>query len=219
MTNVVAFDELQAFFEASESVVALMGSPAVGDRWGQSSLVEGFTVGGLCGHLVRIAARLEDLLIDRPPCQGHVVPIAHFYNAPTAPGHALDDPVGRFVVEDGEGRALAGQDVVVGSFRRLLDNLRVDLENMQPTALVGAARAPNCAAHLQDVLATRVVEIVIHGDDVASSVDVSWEAPPTAVRVALHALLEVARGRSGDLAVLRAVARGERADAGIFPVI
>ncbi len=220
MTSVVAFDERLAFFEASESVSVLMASTAVGDNWSRPSRVEGFTVGGLCGHLVRTAARLEDLLVEgRPSSDQHVVPIAHLYDVRTTPDRALDDPINRYIVEDGEGRAQAGQDAMVGSFRRLLDDLRIDLEDLHPKTLVGAARAPNCAAILQDVLATRVVEIVVHGDDVASSVNASWDPPPPAIRVALHALVEVARGRSGDLAVLRALARGERAESGTFPVI
>jgi hypothetical protein len=56
-----------------------------------------------------------------------------------------------------------------------------------------------------------VVELVVHVDDLATSLGAE-PAPlqPGTSRVAIDALVDVARLRYGDLAVLRALARRER---------
>jgi hypothetical protein len=38
------------FLAAAEVADALIGSDAVGDRWGHDSALPGYTVGGLAGH-------------------------------------------------------------------------------------------------------------------------------------------------------------------------
>jgi hypothetical protein len=66
---------------------------------------------------------------------------------------------------------------------------------------------------LQDYLRTRVLEVIIHADDVACSVAglVVADPPRAAVDVTLGVCLEMARARVGDVGALRAFTRGERA--------
>jgi hypothetical protein len=63
---------------------------------------------------------------------------------------------------------------------------------------------------LDDYLETRLVELVVHDDDLATSVDVPTELPGEALELAIDHLVAVARFRHGDLAVVRALARRER---------
>jgi hypothetical protein len=68
---------------------------------------------------------------------------------------------------------------------------------------------------LADYLASRVVEVVVHGDDLVCSLDPADgdeapEPPARAVEVATALLLTGARQRCGDRAVLRALTRAER---------
>jgi hypothetical protein len=64
---------------------------------------------------------------------------------------------------------------------------------------------------LVDYLASRVVEIVVHADDIALAAGV--ETPtfePVVVEAATAFLVRLARARSGDLAVVRAFTRADR---------
>ena len=64
---------------------------------------------------------------------------------------------------------------------------------------------------LDDYLVTRLIELVVHTDDLAVSLDVA--APPipaAATGLVITTLVEVARIRHGDTAVLRALTRRER---------
>ncbi|WP_230205174.1 hypothetical protein [Parafrankia elaeagni] len=65
---------------------------------------------------------------------------------------------------------------------------------------------------LDDFLATRILEIAVHSDDLAVSVDVPTPALPVPATDAVLALLtRLAAHRHGPTAVLRAFSRAERA--------
>ena len=73
---------------------------------------------------------------------------------------------------------------------------------------------------LDDYLVTRLIELVVHGDDLAASLAVTpppLNAPATGLVIAT--LVEVARIRHGDPAVLRALTRRERDVVGALRVI
>jgi hypothetical protein len=63
---------------------------------------------------------------------------------------------------------------------------------------------------LDDYLVTRIVELAVHADDLATSVGLESSLPPAALAMAVHSLVDVVRVRHGDLAVLRALSRRER---------
>jgi hypothetical protein len=64
---------------------------------------------------------------------------------------------------------------------------------------------------LADYLRTRVVELVVHGDDLAASVGLDFgPISSDAASTAIDVLIEVARVRHGDMPVLRALTRHER---------
>ena len=66
---------------------------------------------------------------------------------------------------------------------------------------------------LDDYLVTRLVELVVHGDDLAVSLGVAPpHLDPTATALVIDTLVEVARLRHGDAAVLAALTRRERDD-------
>ena len=72
---------------------------------------------------------------------------------------------------------------------------------------------------VRDFLVTRVVEQVVHLDDLARSVAVTgWRVAPAAVDLVLAVGLDIARRRRGDTAVLRAVYRAGEAE-GAFPAL
>jgi hypothetical protein len=74
-------------------------------------------------------------------------------------------------------------------------------------------RLPDAATSLADYLRTRVLELVVHGDDVVASVAglVVADPPAAAVETCLGLCMELARAQLGDLQALRAFTRSERA--------
>ena len=62
-----------------------------------------------------------------------------------------------------------------------------------------------------DFLTIRLMEIVVHSDDLAASVDLATpQFPDAAVREVLGLLTTVAVGRHGQTAVIRSLARQQR---------
>ncbi len=73
---------------------------------------------------------------------------------------------------------------------------------------------------LDDRVRLEIIELVVHGDDLAVSIGgEDSELPAEAVTVALGALLESPRLQHGDRAVVRALARQERSAIQVFPVL
>jgi hypothetical protein len=63
---------------------------------------------------------------------------------------------------------------------------------------------------LDDYLATRIVEQVVHLDDLARSLNIDpWPNPPGAEAIVIQFGAEVGRLRHGGTAMLRALYRGE----------
>ncbi|MCA1846284.1 MAG: maleylpyruvate isomerase N-terminal domain-containing protein [Actinobacteria bacterium] len=64
---------------------------------------------------------------------------------------------------------------------------------------------------LDDYLITRLVEVVVHLDDLAVSLDLAPpDLPAAATGLVIDTLVAVARARHGDTAVVRALTRRER---------
>ena len=72
---------------------------------------------------------------------------------------------------------------------------------------------------LDSYLVTRMVEAVIHSDDLAHSLGIDTPTfAPDVVDLVMVALLGMARERHGDIIMLREFARGERATGDRLPV-
>jgi hypothetical protein len=87
--------------------------------------------------------------------------------------------------------------------------MRQRLEAEPPERLVRVF--DDMVIRLDDYLATRLVELCVHVDDLA--VSLGEPAPPlpeAATGLAVRILVDVARQRHGDRAVLRALTRRER---------
>jgi uncharacterized protein (TIGR03083 family) len=207
------------FFAATSSVAELIESPAVGDRWGERSCLEGFTVGGLVGHVVRSVQALVDLL-ERPLPEGaRVVTPAEFFGVNKAKDPVLDDPFAKFIIKDGENRAECGQRAVVRTFRELVGQAEEVLGSLTPMTIIPTVRVPDGVTSLGIYLTTRVVELVVHGDDLASSVGIDWQPPFAAGALAIGILVQIATEQHGAVEVLRVLARSERAAPDVFPVL
>jgi hypothetical protein len=207
-------EPLPAFFEAAELAARLLADDAVGNRWQEPSALDGFSVGGLAGHIYATVRRVEVALDEAAPVTPVVVGPVEFYGA-----NRVDEPsdltagLHPYVREEGEQRAARfGVDGVRQRFGDLLTRLRERLPEEPGDRTVPVLQVPDGVTPLPTYLATRVVELVVHSDDLSVSVDLPpIVVPEQAAPVVIGTLVELARGRSGDLEIVRALARAERA--------
>ncbi|MGI5176928.1 hypothetical protein ACQEVZ_11400 [Dactylosporangium sp. CA-152071] len=94
-----------------------------------------------------------------------------------------------------------------------LHELRTTVPAQHPERIVDVGKWGLTA---DDFLLTRVLELVVHVDDLAVSLDVPTpQLPPEAVAATVELLGRLAVWRHGALPVVRALARQERAPASI----
>lgn len=196
------------FLECARASRALIARAEVGEGWDGPSALEHFSLRGLAGHLVRATGSVEAYL-DRaePPDDGVISAAAYYATAVDTPD--LQSELHVAVRAKGEAEAAGGHAALVQRLDELTDRLTKRLEAEPPGRRVRVFQ--DLVLTLDDYLVTRLVEQLVHCDDLAVSLGVPTpEPPPGAMDVVLGALLEVARWRHGDLAVLRAFSRRER---------
>jgi hypothetical protein len=192
----------------------MVSSAAVAERWEADSALDGLTVGALAAHLYAAVRRLEKALAQPEPEAPHVVAgVADFYGPNRIDDSSqLDDAFHVAIRAEGAQRAMQGVGALVEAFEALVDRLRASLDDQATTRLVPVLRIEGGAAPLSDYLRTRVVELLVHADDLAASVGTEIDPPPEVASAAFGVFVELARARAGDVAVLRAFTRRERAD-------
>jgi hypothetical protein len=200
-------DVRRAFLAAVDAARTLLLMSAVPRRWQAASALPEFTLRGLAGHLVRAATTvLDDMRAPEPA--GEPLPAAA-YLARIPPAPALDSDLARAVRQRGEHMAAAGLPALLAA----LDGARAELErvlSLQPPTRRVAVLGGQVML-LDDYLLTRILELLVHTDDLAASAGLPERPlPSAALELALRHLLDVARLRHGDLAVLRAFTRRER---------
>lgn len=203
-----------AFLDAADCAAALLGDPAVAEAWGRPSALVGFTVGGLAGHIYGGVRRLEVGLDEALPDAPRTVGVVEFYgiNRVHSPDD-LDTGLHPLLRDDGERRAEWGPAVVHERLAEVVERLRDRLPDEPLDRPIPVIQVPDGVTPLSVYLATRIVELVVHTDDLAVSLDIpAPEIPATATEFAVATLLELVRARSGDLALIHAFARAERSD-------
>jgi hypothetical protein len=203
-----------AYVVAADSVVELLATDEVAAGWNQPSALAEWTVGGLAGHLAGQVFTAVEILRAGPSDQAPITLDDHYARAAWVDA-SLDDAVSVGIREGGRQNAAGGPAHLVG---------RVVAAREEVATLVHAA-APDQVAlipwqgwalTLDDLLVTRMMEIAVHSDDLAVSVDVQPPTLPTDVLQPVLALLTgLAVRRHGQSAVLSALTRSERAPADI----
>lgn len=206
----VIFDE---FGSASGAAVELLESAEVAARWREPSACAGFSVGGLAAHLGwQVESARWAVESERPPAGAAVTGVSEHYEKAAWIGAELEAPVNAGIRDRGEERALKGAAEHARLAREARDVLLERFGSLDPAEVIAVPWIEGRAMTVRDVLATRVLELLIHTDDLAVSVGVPTPlACEGAYERVIGLLAGVAVRRHGPLAVLRALSRAERA--------
>ncbi|MPY95038.1 MAG: hypothetical protein GEV08_18855 [Acidimicrobiia bacterium] len=196
---------------ACEAAAELLADPQVAASWDEPSALEGMTVGALAAHLVR-AAGATIAYLDRPSGDGELLDaVEYFHQALTAPIHER-------IKQVSASESSAGPAELAGKCRRVAEQLADRLPAEPADRTIGALEGRRLS--LDDFCRTRLIEVLVHVDDLAASVAVPLpDVPADATGTVVDVLVGIARRRHGDWAVIRTLARRERAQDGVFPVL
>lgn len=207
-----------AFLAAGAAAARLLRTDAVAAQWHTPSALEAWTVGGLAGHLGRAVLTVPRYLDADRPAPGSEPVDAAGYVLAAIDDDDLDVDSDRYTAirSRGDEEAAPGPAHVAATVEQALARLR-------PALGRGPGRLPESRLvavldgipmTLDDYLSTRVVELVVHMDDLGVSVGQQPAVPAQSLAVATAVVVDVARRRRGDLVVLRTMARRERAPQG-----
>jgi hypothetical protein len=196
---------------AAAVALALIQRGEVRDQWLMPSVLPKISVGALACHLGRQVVRGAELLpmaTDVPPLE---CADAHYHRAAWVMSTSPDDPSNDRSTDDAE--AALGAAALAGRSAEALETVRRLLA-------AGTARDvvpipwQGWSLRRDDFLLTRMLEIVVHADDLALSVGVRTPEFPAEVFAPVRDLLvRLAVQRHGQSAVISALTRSERTQA------
>lgn len=203
--------DAETFLAAARVAADLATRPEVAARWADESACAGMTVGGLAHHLFRQATVTVRLLAAPPVADDELVSLLGHYERAAWVTAGPDAEVNVGVREGSNADAAGGPDELHALVGATLAEL--------PAALA-APRDPE-TVHIpwqgwslttHDYVVTRLMEMVVHSDDLAASIGVPTpEFPEDVVTPVLALLSAVAVRRHGQAAVVRALSRPQRA--------
>ncbi|WP_327003968.1 maleylpyruvate isomerase N-terminal domain-containing protein [Dactylosporangium sp. NBC_01737] len=197
-----------AFLDSAQSAAALLREPAVAARWSTPSTLPGFSVGGLARHLANQVTRTVTALAA-PPGTSAIPVMDHFTGAGWVNSGA-DSADNTAILERSE---TAAAQTTAADLAAEVDAALAELSTMVPAQ--HAERVVDLGRWgllVDDFLLTRVLELVVHTDDLAVSLDLPTpDLPAAATGATIDLLGRLAAWRHGPLPVVRALARRERA--------
>ena len=205
---------MDGYLAAAGQAAALLGEPEVAAAWERPSALAEMTVGGLAGHLAYQIFSVSAAL-DEPASQQAPIPLLEHYARAAWLGAPLDAEVNSGIRSRGEDIGREGPQPLAKRAGAALAEQQARLAGLpggQPVFLPQTG----WALSLGDFLTTRTMELAVHMDDLAVSVGLpARELPDAAFDPVLVLLARLAARRHGQAALLRALARTERAPAEI----
>ncbi|GAC1469548.1 MAG: hypothetical protein PVSMB7_19020 [Chloroflexota bacterium] len=199
------------FLESIPVVRAAVTVPAVATHWNDPSALSQMSVGALAAHLGR-AVLTVDTYLDAPvPEKGERgTAVDYLRGAVGSPEWAdISSSFNVAIRGRAEQQAANGPGHLAGDLDEATRRLQQRLPREPDDRTLAVAGA--FVISVDEYLKTRLVEIAVHIDDLAASVQgAAPDLPSPALRVASDLLIDVARSLHGDRAVLRALSRRER---------
>ncbi|MGH8794092.1 MAG: maleylpyruvate isomerase N-terminal domain-containing protein [Stackebrandtia sp.] len=198
------------YLSVADLAVTLLKDPAVASKWDEPSALEDYSVGGVAAHLANQIFHIT----QATPSSDPAISLAENYAQAAWVGEDASHEVNVEIRWRSENVAVEGVSVLIGHVEEALAGVR-SLVAEAPADLV-VSMTSGRSLTFDDFLTTRLLELVVHSDDLAVSVGVPTPpAPESAVATVVDVLSRLAVRRHGATAVLRALSRAERAPARI----
>jgi hypothetical protein len=190
----------------------LVAAPEVAAQWTGESSCAGMTVGGLAVHTASQADHLGRLLGHRHDQEP--IPLLEHYRRAAWSNSGLDSEANAGIRDGSNAEAEVGHDAALAQ----VDAWLATLEKVVDGEVPGTVHIPwqGWSLTTEDFVATRLMEMVVHSDDLAAGVGLPTpEFPERAVAETMRLLTAVAVDRHGQAAVVRALSRPQRAPASV----
>jgi len=205
MTSTTAGNVRELFLTTARVVRSAIGDDLVAQAWDRPSILEDQRVGGIAGHLARGGVWVVDDYLNAEIPDAPRLRSAAVYFAQSAEFLNAEDH--RLIRERGAQVAARGHRDVCATLDARLAALTDRLVDEPAGRIVGAAGGV-AVMTLDSYLETRIVEQVVHLDDLARSVQREpWTVPDAAVGLAIHIGVDIARLRHGATQTLRMLYR------------
>ncbi len=200
------------FIAGAHVVLEALRLPEVAAAWDEPSVLEGQTVGSLCGHLARGSVWIvaDYLELDEPDTV--TFETADDYGALAS---SLSDDDHLNIRKRGAEVATMGHDALVAKVGERLATLERQLPDEPADRIVPVFGG--MTMRLDPYLSTRMLEQVVHLDDLARSVNADLpEMPRENVLIVLDVGTRIGLHRFGAATMIRGMFRGLP---GSFPVL
>jgi hypothetical protein len=201
-----------ALLAALDAIADLVGSDAVAEHWDDESALPGMTVGGLTRHLVSQGeTAVEFLGFGGVPPHAVELDLTDYYARVDWLLAGTDEPENTSIRDEFNAMAAVGPEAC--------RQIRATTRGALPELLASAGPATyvpwqDCALATEDFLVCRLLEVVVHADDLAASVGVAGPGfGPDVLDPVVATLAVLAARRHGANPLLRVLSRSERAGA------
>jgi hypothetical protein len=196
---------------ATDLVAALVTRPEVSAAWTVESSCAGMSVGGLTRHLVSQPVNVVGLLTAEGPEDHEHIDLLEHYARAAWTREDLGGDTNTSIRATSDEQAGEGPAAALDLVTRAREQLAQALADAPPTVFVPWQ---GWVLDTDDFLVTRLMEMVVHADDLAASVAVPVPEFGSAVLdPVLRLLSALSVRRHGQDALVRALTRPQRAPA------
>ncbi|NEA32531.1 maleylpyruvate isomerase N-terminal domain-containing protein [Streptomyces sp. SID13031] len=198
------------FLAVGRSAAQLLREPAVAEAWSKPSALEGFGVSGLAGHLAYQVLAIPDIVAAPIPTEPTITVLDHYDRVEWIDADPQDE-ISIRIRSGGDLVAADGCVVLADRLEAALEQLSAEFPSIEDRPVRIPLWGP-WSLMLDDMLLTRLMELAVHSDDLAVSVGLPTPVlPPSALEAVVGLLTRLSVRRHGATAVLRTLARAERA--------
>jgi hypothetical protein len=196
---------------ATDLVAELVARPEVSAAWTVESSCEGMSVGGLARHLVSQPVNVVRLLRSEVPDGTETIDVLEHYARAAWTREDLGGDTNASIRAASDEQAAEGPEAAQELVSQAREQLATALAGARPTVYIPWQ---GWALDTDDFLVTRLMEMVVHADDLAASVAVPVpEFGPGVLDPVLRLLTALSVRRHGQDALVRALTRPQRAPA------
>jgi len=198
----------QLWLGTAQAALSFVAEPLVNERWTSDSCLPEMSVGALSGHLLHSGILLVEDALNTDDVRGVSTASAATLFSWVPLEEA--DPVHADVRSVAEGQSNEGQTDLVARTAASMHRISEALDRASPERVVSFWGS--FPMTLDELLRARILELVVHLDDLTCSVGVTELPVPTeAIVLTCHLGLDIDMQRYGREEVLRALFRRDRA--------